>query len=184
MVSSGVVSVGTTVSLAMYCLMAGSSYTGIMTAYGDIQKCLGSLQKVLDILGSAQVEVRATLSDSIATAQPLAVRFQNVSFVYPARPQAYVLSGLNLDIPAGSRVAVLGRSGSGKSTIALLLAGLYSPNTGKIFVDGHDMFSDATTAAWVRSQLGVISQEPTLFAMSIRENVAWRHISFANKHYI
>ncbi|CAK9018798.1 ATP-binding cassette sub-family B member 10 [Durusdinium trenchii] len=175
MVSSGVVSVGTTVSLAMYCLMAGSSYTGVMAAYGDIQKCLGSLQKVLDILGTA--EVRPALSQSVAAASgaasaPLAVKFENVSFFYPARPQANVLQGLNLDIPAGARVAILGRSGSGKSTIALLLAGLYAPTEGKIWVDGHDMVAEDRTA-WVRSQLGVISQEPTLFAMSIKENVEY-----------
>ena len=173
-VSSGVVSVGTTVSLAMYCFMAGSSYTGMMTSYGDIQKCLGSCQKVLQILGTA--EVRAEVSGAVAAsvaARPLAVKFEDVSFVYPARPTAHVLQGLTLDIPSGSRVAVLGRSGSGKSTIALLLAGLYEPISGRILVDGQDMFSDAQTTAWVRSQLGVISQEPTLFAMSIQQNVEY-----------
>eukprot|EP00438_Fugacium_kawagutii_P022776 Skav228481 [mRNA] locus=scaffold1092:61890:85306:- [translate_table: standard] len=174
MVSSGVVSVGTTVSLAMYCFMAGSSYTGMMTAYGDIQKCLGSCQKVLDILGSHS-EVKPQICETVAaaTAVPLAVKFEDVSFVYPARPTAHVLQGLTLDVPAGSRVAVLGRSGSGKSTIALLLAGLYEPISGRILVDGQDMFSDVNTTAWVRSQLGVISQEPTLFAMSIRQNVEY-----------
>lgn len=177
MVSSGVVSVGTTVSLAMYCFMAGSSYTGMMTSYGDIQKCLGSCQKVLEILGT-QGEVRAEVSGAVAAAvaapaRPLAVKFEDVSFVYPARPTAHVLQGLTLDIPSGSRVAVLGRSGSGKSTIALLLAGLYEPISGRILVDGQDMFSDTQTTAWVRSQLGVISQEPTLFAMSIQQNVEY-----------
>lgn len=174
MVSSGVVSVGTTVSLAMYCFMAGSSYTGMMAAYGDIQKCLGSCQKVLDILGS-QSEVKPQICETVAaaTAVPLAVKFEDVSFVYPARPTAHVLQGLTLDVPAGSRVAILGRSGSGKSTIALLLAGLYEPISGRILVDGQDMFSDIDTTAWVRSQLGVISQEPTLFAMSIRQNVEY-----------
>jgi len=178
MVSSGVVSVGTTVSLAMYCFMAGSSYTGMMTAYGDIQKCLGSCQKVLEILGTAQAEVKPEISEAVAGAfspplAPLAVKFEDVSFVYPARPTSHVLQGLNLDIPAGARVAVLGRSGSGKSTIALLLAGLYEPISGRILVDGQDMFSEASTTTWVRSQLGVISQEPTLFAMSIRQNVEY-----------
>ena len=173
MVTSGVVSVGSTVSLAMYCFMAGSSYTGMMTAYGDIQKCLGSCQKVLEILGNPTVKAEVTEAVAAVAPLPLAVKFEDVSFVYPARPTSHVLQGLSLDIPAGSRVAVLGRSGSGKSTIALLLAGLYEPISGRVLVDGRDMFSDASTTAWVRSQLGVISQEPTLFAMSIRQNVEY-----------
>ena len=174
MVSSGVVSVGTTVSLAMYCFMAGSSYTGVMTSYGDIQKCLGSCQKVLEILGASKIDLKPTLTESVrATKAPLAVKFEDVSFVYPTRTSAQVLNGLTLDIPAGARVGVLGRSGSGKSTIALLLAGLYAPCSGRILVDGQDMFSDESRTSWVRDQLGVISQEPTLFAMSIKENVLY-----------
>lgn len=174
MVSSGVVSVGTTVSLAMYCFMAGSSYTGVMTSYGDIQKCLGSCQKVLEILGASKIDLKPTLTESVrATKAPLAVKFEDVSFVYPTRTSAQVLNGLTLDIPAGARVGVLGRSGSGKSTIALLLAGLYAPCSGRILVDGQDMFSDESRTSWVRDQLGIISQEPTLFAMSIKENVLY-----------
>ncbi|CAE7223632.1 ABCB10 [Symbiodinium sp. CCMP2592] len=175
MVTSGVVSIGTTVSLGMYCFMAGSAYTGIMTSYGDIQKCLGSCQKVLEIL--SQSSVQPMLTDSIVSAvspahPPLAVKFESVSFSYPTRPTP-VLQNLSLDIPAGARVALLGRSGSGKSTVALLLAGLYPPSQGKIFVDDRDMYADDSTPSWVRSQLGVISQEPTLFALTIRENVEY-----------
>ena len=187
MVTSGVVSIGTTVSLAMYCFMAGSAYTGIMTSYGDIQKCLGSCQKVLEILSAhGSMDARPMLTESIRNAvsashpshpshplhPPLAVKFENVHFTYPTRPTP-VLQGLNLDIPAGARVALLGRSGSGKSTVALLLAGLYPPSEGKVIVDDRDMYADEETAFWVRSQLGVISQEPTLFALTIRENVEY-----------
>jgi len=98
---------------------------------------------------------------------------KNVSFAYPARPDVNVLEDVNLDIPAGSRVAVLGRSGCGKSTLAALLAGLYMPNKGRVIVDGVDIWSQPGGTAWVRSQLGVISQEPTLFALSVRDNVAY-----------
>mmetsp|Transcript_102202 Transcript_102202/g.243716 ORF Transcript_102202/g.243716 Transcript_102202/m.243716 type:complete len:635 (-) Transcript_102202:34-1938(-) len=173
MVTSGVVSVGTTVSLAMYCFMAGSSYTGIMTAYGDIQKCLGSSQRVLEILGTTDAHSPMSAAvPAVSSLKPLAVSLQDVSFAYPTRDSP-VLQGLNLDIPAGSRVALLGRSGSGKSTVALLLAGLYQPSTGKVLVDGEDMFADEARTAWVRSQLGFISQEPILFALTIKENVEY-----------
>eukprot|EP00931_Biecheleriopsis_adriatica_P106154 TRINITY_DN80660_c0_g1_i1.p1 TRINITY_DN80660_c0_g1~~TRINITY_DN80660_c0_g1_i1.p1 ORF type:complete len:575 (+),score=112.07 TRINITY_DN80660_c0_g1_i1:36-1727(+) len=177
MVTSGVLSIGTTVTLSMYCFMAGSSYTGLMTSYGDIQKALGSCQKVLEILGHGnddQIPVKAALTEAVTSAQaPLAVRFEGVSFSYPSRSEVPVLQSLDLDIPAGARVALLGRSGSGKSTVAQLLAGLYAPAAGRVLVDGKDMFAEPGASAWVRSQLGVISQEPTLFALSIKDNVTY-----------
>eukprot|EP00930_Biecheleria_cincta_P046719 TRINITY_DN32256_c0_g1_i1.p1 TRINITY_DN32256_c0_g1~~TRINITY_DN32256_c0_g1_i1.p1 ORF type:complete len:679 (+),score=69.21 TRINITY_DN32256_c0_g1_i1:44-2080(+) len=192
MVTSGVVTIGTTVSLGVYCFMAGASYTGLMTAYGDVQKCLGACTKVLEIVdvkAAASTQVLPMMSQQVAAAvsiashgaaqrlstdtstQPLAVRFEGVSFSYPSRPEAPVLQGLDLDIPSGSRVALLGRSGSGKSTVAVLLAGLYEPSAGRILVD--DKVVNESTGAWVRSQIGVISQDPTLFALSIKENVEY-----------
>jgi len=184
MVTSGAIRVGTTVSLAMYCGMAGASYTGIMTAYGDIQKCLGACQKVLEILKAAdkdrpmtvQPELTKAIQDGVvppATTHPLAVSFEGVSFAYPGRSEMPVLRGLDLDIPAGSRVALLGRSGSGKSTVATLLAGLYPPDAGRVLADGRDITSEPGASAWVRSQIGVISQEPIMFALSIRDNIAY-----------
>eukprot|EP00928_Gymnodinium_smaydae_P054860 TRINITY_DN38558_c0_g1_i1.p1 TRINITY_DN38558_c0_g1~~TRINITY_DN38558_c0_g1_i1.p1 ORF type:complete len:693 (-),score=94.59 TRINITY_DN38558_c0_g1_i1:342-2420(-) len=184
MVASGAISVGTTVSLAMYCGMAGASYTGVVTAYGDIQKCLGACQKVLDILkddtyisAANAMTTKSLLTNSkvieadAKLMSPLAVKFEDVHFAYPTRSDMPVLNGLNMDIPAGSRVALLGSSGSGKSTVAHILAGLYNPIAGQVLVDGRNVFLDPDGPAWVRSQLGVISQEPTLFALSIKDNI-------------
>jgi len=80
---------------------------------------------------------------------------------------------MDLDIPAGARLAVLGRSGSGKSTIAALIAGLYAPASGRVLVDGVDIVAEPGAAVWARQQLGVIGQEPTLFTLTLRENVAY-----------
>lgn len=180
LVSQGLVSVGTTSSIAMYSFMAGGAYTGLMTAYGDVQKSLGACQKVVEILHGRAPPLPAphafappSVPGSAAGAPPLAVRLEDVSFYYPTRPDAPVLRGLDLDIPAGARVALLGGSGSGKSTVALLLTGLYQPTGGRILADGHDVFGVPGCAAWARSQLGVVSQEPTLFALSLKDNIAY-----------
>ncbi|KAF8703485.1 hypothetical protein HU200_032293 [Digitaria exilis] len=95
--------------------------------------------------------------------------FRNVHFSYPSRPDTRVLDGVNLTIAEGATVGLVGGSGSGKSTIISLLQRFYSPDSGEILLDGHDI--GALNAEWLRSQIGLVSQEPVLFATSIRENI-------------
>jgi ATP-binding cassette, subfamily B (MDR/TAP), member 1 len=95
--------------------------------------------------------------------------FRDVHFSYPSRPDTLVLDGLNLTIAAGATVGLVGGSGSGKSTVISLLQRFYSPDSGEILLDGHDIA--ALNAEWLRSQIGLVSQEPVLFATSIRENI-------------
>ncbi|CAN6268278.1 unnamed protein product [Urochloa humidicola] len=95
--------------------------------------------------------------------------FRDVRFSYPSRPDTLVLDGVSLTIPEGATVGLVGGSGSGKSTIISLLQRFYSPDSGEILLDGHDI--GALNAEWLRSQIGLVSQEPVLFATSIRENI-------------
>lgn len=96
-----------------------------------------------------------------------AVSFKGVSFAYPTRLDAPVLKDFDLEVPAGSGIAIVGGSGSGKSTVAALLARLYDPQAGSISLDGHDLRSLDPT--WLRSHVAFVSQEPALFATSIAE---------------
>lgn len=95
--------------------------------------------------------------------------FKDVHFSYPSRPDTLVLNGVNLTISEGATVGLVGGSGSGKSTVISLLQRFYSPDTGEISLDGHDI--DTLNVEWLRSQIGLVSQEPVLFATSIRENI-------------
>jgi subfamily B ATP-binding cassette protein HlyB/CyaB len=81
-----------------------------------------------------------------------------------------VLSDINLDIPAGQMVGIVGQSGSGKSTLARLIQRLYTPEDGRVFVDGIDLAMADTT--WLRRQTGVVLQQNVLFNSSVRENIA------------
>eukprot|EP00882_Tetradesmus_deserticola_P007854 GHRQ01008267.1.p1 GENE.GHRQ01008267.1~~GHRQ01008267.1.p1 ORF type:complete len:535 (+),score=185.88 GHRQ01008267.1:384-1988(+) len=107
-------------------------------------------------------------------AEPAAVqghlRLEGVSFAYPARPDVVVLKGMTLDVPAGKTVALVGSSGSGKSTVVGLIERFYDPLEGRVMLDGVDI--KGLKLQWLRQQVGLVSQEPTLFATSIYENIA------------
>ena len=97
------------------------------------------------------------------------VRFEGVRFGYRTGPE--VLHGIDLDVPAGTTVALVGHTGAGKSTIAKLLARFYDPREGRITIDGHDLRE--VTQASLRRQLGVVPQEGFLFAGTVHENIVF-----------
>ncbi|EYU34134.1 hypothetical protein MIMGU_mgv1a000346mg [Erythranthe guttata] len=97
------------------------------------------------------------------------VEFRHTEFAYPSRPESLIFQDLNLKIPAGKTVALVGGSGSGKSTVIALLQRFYDPISGEILLDGVAI--DKLQLKWLRSQMGLVSQEPALFATSIKENI-------------
>jgi ATP-binding cassette subfamily B (MDR/TAP) protein 1 len=99
------------------------------------------------------------------------VELKNVSFAYPSRPDIMVLKGFNLKVQAGRSAAMVGQSGSGKSTIIGLLERFYDPLQGAVFVDGRNL--KTMNLQSVRLHIALVSQEPTLFAMSIHDNIAY-----------
>ncbi|KAL6839693.1 hypothetical protein ACP4OV_030381 [Aristida adscensionis] len=97
------------------------------------------------------------------------IEFKDVEFAYPARPEAMILYNLNLTIPAAKMLALVGVSGGGKSTMFALIERFYDPTRGTITLDGQELAS--MNLKWLRSQIGLVGQEPVLFATSIIENV-------------
>ncbi|XP_022773712.1 ABC transporter B family member 15-like isoform X2 [Durio zibethinus] len=97
------------------------------------------------------------------------VEFKHVQFAYPARPENLIFKDFCLKIPAGKTVALVGSSGSGKSTLISLLQRFYDPLGGEIILDGVSI--NKLQIKWLRSQMGLVSQEPTLFATTIKENI-------------
>ncbi|KAI5430327.1 ABC transporter B member 15 [Lathyrus oleraceus] len=97
------------------------------------------------------------------------VEFDNVEFSYPTRPETIILKKFCLKIPAGKTVALVGESGSGKSTVVSLLQRFYDPTGGEIRLDGVSIHK--LNIKWLRSMMGLVSQEPALFATSIKENI-------------
>jgi ATP-binding cassette, subfamily B (MDR/TAP), member 1 len=99
------------------------------------------------------------------------IQFRNVDFSYPSRPDVVILDRFSLNFPAGKIVALVGGSGSGKSTVVSLIERFYEPLSGSILLDGHDI--KELDVKWLRRQIGLVNQEPALFATSIRENILY-----------
>ncbi|KAH7659116.1 Xenobiotic-transporting ATPase protein [Dioscorea alata] len=99
------------------------------------------------------------------------IQFCNVKFSYPSRPDVIIFNGLNLEIPSGKIVALVGGSGSGKSTVISLIERFYEPLFGSILLDGHNIKD--LELKWLRQQVGLVNQEPALFATTIRENILY-----------
>ncbi|XP_025929183.1 ATP-binding cassette sub-family B member 10, mitochondrial isoform X2 [Apteryx rowi] len=100
-----------------------------------------------------------------------ALEFKDIEFAYPTRPETSIFKDFSLSIPAGSVMALVGPSGTGKSTIVSLLLRLYDPVSGTITVDGFDIRQ--LNPLWFRTKIGTVSQEPILFSCSIAENIAY-----------
>lgn len=114
------------------------------------------------------------------------IQFEGVRFSYPSRPNVEVVKGLDITFRAGKTAALVGASGSGKSTIVSLVERFYDPTAGVVRLDGVGLKD--LNLKWLRSQIGLVSQEPTLFATTIRNNIAhglintpWEHASEEEK---
>ncbi|HVS81100.1 MAG TPA: peptidase domain-containing ABC transporter [Pyrinomonadaceae bacterium] len=99
------------------------------------------------------------------------IKFDNVTFRYPTRPDKNALQNVNLEILPGQTVALVGRSGAGKTTFANMLLRLHQPNDGRIFIDGYDLRQVSINS--LRSQVGVVPQDVFLFSGTIRENITF-----------
>ena len=144
---------------------------------------LGNATPHIAALGSARGAAKIVFDtiDRVSPIDPLSdsgekpssvkgnVEFKDIVFRYPKRPDVLVVKGISVNIEAGKTVALVGASGSGKSTIIKLLERFYDPSEGTVYLDGIDI--KKLNVNWLRSQIGIVSQEPILFNTTIRENI-------------
>jgi len=167
LVSSGDMSVGELVSFVLYTTFIGGSIAGLGDIYGQVQKAIGSSERVLEILEEEAEPQNGIKADTFQGK----ISFENVAFRYPTRPEVEVLKGLTFHMNPGEKVALAGHSGAGKSTIIQLLMRFYDVQKGNIIVD------DRMLSEWdlqnLRAHIGMVPQEVLLFGGSIRENIAY-----------
>ncbi|RLN03046.1 ABC transporter B family member 10-like [Panicum miliaceum] len=151
--------------------MTISSITELWSLIPMVLSAIAILDPALDILDrETQIvpDVPKVHSDERLAGD---VEFQDVSFSYPSRPEVIILDGFNLAIEPGERVALVGSSGSGKSTVLALLLRFYDPCEGQVLMDGKDIRD--YNLRYLRKHIGLVQPEPILFNMSIRENISY-----------
>lgn len=167
-VINGDLTVGGLVAFNMMMGQATQPILRLSQLWQDFQQVQISVERLGDIL-NAPPESRLGTQAALPPARG-AIRFENLDFRYtPGGPE--VLRGINLDIPEGQVLGIVGPSGSGKSTLAKLIQRLYRPERGQILIDGIDIAQVDT--AWLRRQTGVVLQENLLFNRSIHDNIAF-----------
>ncbi|KAI9334869.1 P-loop containing nucleoside triphosphate hydrolase protein [Obelidium mucronatum] len=150
-------------------IMEDPSMMGIGSFYGELMKGAGASQRLLELIHTSRILKEGSKRlDKIEGG----IEFKNVEFAYPTRPDAPVFKDLCFAIQPGTNVAIVGKSGAGKSSIVQLLLRFYDPISGSVLIDGHDIRSlDGTHLR--DSAIAFVPQEPTLFATTIRENITY-----------
>jgi len=169
LVYHGNMSTGTLFAFALYLANFFDPIQQLSQLYNTFLSAVAALDKIVGVLEEEPQVVDAPDAVELPRVDGR-VHFDGVRFRYaPELPE--VLHGLELDVPAGTTVALVGHTGAGKSTIAKLLARFYDPTEGRITVDGHELRT--VTQHSLRSQLGIVPQEGFLFGGTVAENIAF-----------
>ncbi|MBU1011018.1 MAG: ATP-binding cassette domain-containing protein [Bacteroidetes bacterium] len=164
-------STGDLFKFILYTLFVGASISGIADLYSQVLKAVGATDSLLDLMDEETEETTACAQGIAQAFIGGEVRFAQVDFAYPSRPDIQVLKGISLKIGAGQKIALVGASGAGKTTITSLLFRFYNPVSGKIYIDNQ--LIDSFNLSCLRQQMAIVPQEVLLFGGTIRENIAY-----------
>jgi ABC-type multidrug transport system fused ATPase/permease subunit len=174
------VTVGTTppttggiVIAVFFCVLIGGFQLGTaLPIFGTFQQAQGAASKIFEVI-DRETQMDAMSAESGRRLDKLngEIEFRGVSFRYPSRKDIPIFNGFNLVVKPGEKVALVGPSGSGKSSVVSLIQRFYDVDDGEVLIDGVNI--KELNLQWWRSQVGIVTQEPTLFAASVLENIRW-----------
>lgn len=168
MINSNELSIGELFTFILYSVFIGASVGGMADIYAKLQKAIGATEHLMDILEEEKEEIHSTFS---ADAVKGYIKFHNLSFTYPNRPDVQVLNNLNFEVQQGHNIALVGPSGAGKTTLASILFGFYKIEYGQISIDGKNI--EEYDLHFLRKQIAIVPQDIILFGGSIKENIAY-----------
>ena len=165
--------VGELVAFITYTAIIGNAIGGFNDSLTNILMAIGGTDRIREILREDSEPVLSN-KETPENHVPPTIEFKNVTFSYPSRKNVQVLKGINLMIPPKIRIALVGQSGAGKSTILALLLNMYKINSGSLQINGRSIYDmDLVT---YRSNFGVVLQEVILFGGTIRENILYGNL--------
>jgi len=170
-VMAGTVSAGELTAFMFYAVMVAGSAATISEVIGDIQRAAGATERLIE-LATATVDISSPPA-AAPLPQPVtgALSIRQLGFAYPQVADKTVLQQLNIDIKPGERIALVGPSGAGKTTLFQLLQRFYQPTYGQILLDGVDI--STLDLAQLRAQFALVPQDSVIFATSVLENVRY-----------
>lgn len=168
---SGEMSVGQLISFVLYSTFVGASFGGIAELYAQIQKAIGATERVFELLDETPEKINSNKEKVEIQKIKGTVEFKNVAFSYPSRKEIKVLKNVNFTANFGQKIAIVGPSGTGKSTIASLLLRFYNIDNGEILIDGKNIYDYDLEN--LRGNMSIVPQDVILFGGTIKENIAY-----------
>jgi ABC-type multidrug transport system fused ATPase/permease subunit len=166
----GEISVGELFTFILYSSYVGASSGGIAELYAQMQKAIGATERVFELLDETPEDIKGT-SNLSAEKIKGNVTFKNVAFSYPSRKEINVLKDVSFTANFGQKIAIVGPSGTGKSTIASLLLRFYDIESGEILIDGKSIYDFDLEN--LRGNMSIVPQDVILFGGTIKENIAY-----------
>lgn len=167
----GMMTVGELTSFVMYAAITSFAVTGILGFWADWQSTSGSSEHIFALMERQREQKRSRKRLKTQAQITGNVRFEGVSFCYPQRPTEQALNKVSFEVKQGQKVAFVGASGAGKSTIASLILGFYEPDSGDILFDEQPYFH--LKQETINNSIAMVEQEPNLFSGTIADNIAY-----------
>ena len=167
----GHISAGQLVAFIFYGILTGGGVGALSEVWGDLQRAAGASERLMELLHEVPAIAAPAHPLQLPSHPSGAVRFEDVTFRYPTRPDFKALNGFSLDVSGGEAVALVGPSGAGKSTVFQLMLRFFDAQGGGIRFDGVDITQLDPIA--LRQKIAVVSQEPVIFSGSIAANIRY-----------
>ena len=170
-VLSGAMTGGTLGQFVLYAVLAATVIGGLSEVWGEIAQSAGAAERLTELL-QIQSKIKSP-AHPVRLPEPLRgeIAFRSVTFAYPVRPETNALEHVGFEVKPGERVAIVGPSGAGKTTVFALLLRFYDPDSGRVAVDGVPVEQADLTE--LRKRFAIVPQEPALFADTIAANIAY-----------
>ena len=170
-VIAGAMSGGELAAFVFYAIVVAGALGALSEVYGELQRAAGAAERLAELLEVAPTVAAPAQPKALPLPARGAVSFEGVTFHYPSRPDRSALEAVTLEVAPGERVALVGPSGAGKTTVFQLLLRFHDPERGAVRLDGVDL-READPQA-VRGRIGLVPQEAVIFATSALENIRY-----------